>query len=248
MLFVNGLKRSGNHVVIGWICENFHLDHENWINSRNQHYHYNVRNVKKKPYIKGVLYSYEDLDYDQFCQYLPSVAITIAIRRSVSNMVASRIVAFQGNPQIERPPFSDYEDEISADQCSGKFIGAEADLIHRFYSSLMQYDLVIEFDRFIESSTYRLELKRRINALLLPAYPFRVFLSWLTINSELTSALNKVSDIGFGSSFLRRGERETAVQNYAKRVDLLSRDQRQLHDRIVLRLGEIGMPKNFQKN
>ncbi len=70
IVFANGLKRSGNHVVHSWLAENLRLKSINWVNSYNQHYQFSEGKVVVPRYRYGRIYSFEDLTHAQFEKYL----------------------------------------------------------------------------------------------------------------------------------------------------------------------------------
>lgn len=223
-LIINGLKRSGNHVIINWLVENLSMNFKNWVNERNQHYHFKPPTSLPLPYQASTIYSFEDITLEHVRTYGISGDIaTVGIHRSLDNLISSRIIAFVGNPSVGRPGFVDYADELEGDAFSSRLIEAEAHLISAFHAELSEYSLTIYYDAFITDPQYRIGRLAELHRLgfAVPAHPKE-------------ASLENVSEIGFGSSFLPAGQRELNISRYLSRADQLTERQKETFNLIRL--------------
>jgi hypothetical protein len=213
-LIVNGLKRSGNHLIINWLISNLGMSFENWVNGRNQHYHFQPPREIPTSYRAGVIYSFEDITLGQLRTFAIDGLVTLAIYRSLENLVSSRVAAFLGNPEFGRPPFDDYADEIDDRVFSSRLIQAEAALIDTFFEEVSSYTVSISYDQFLFDVRYRTTILRRLRE-----HGFSVALQ------PNDASLIDVPEIGWGSSFLPKGERECDLKRYCTRPTQLTDDQ-----------------------
>ena len=104
---INGLKRSGNHIIIDWLMENFDVRYFSWINNKIQHASYELRKneisfrwldrVGERNFIANT----EDLMSYEFLEILANIErvfnsrpLKVLIFRSIENCLASRIRGF----------------------------------------------------------------------------------------------------------------------------------------------------------
>ncbi|GAB5561848.1 MAG: hypothetical protein SynsKO_34950 [Synoicihabitans sp.] len=219
IVFANGLKRSGNHIIHAWLAENLRLSPSNWVNAYNQHYKFREDKVVVPRYSYGRIYSFEDLTHAQFTKYVRCNKRfkTIGVHRAVSDMVSSRIVAFLGNEF--RPAFDDYQENISNGTFSNHLIDREITLINDYFSGLEAYDHTICYESFISNAhDYRGKklaeiLGRKVE--------------------EKSRSLNAVPFHGWGSSFSAEHIPESETANYHSRKSRLTSKQMQIYEAIM---------------
>lgn len=219
ILVVNGLKRAGNHVIINWLMENTYKVHKNWINGFNQHYKFSDKKVKSIKLSKNIIYSFEDITYNQLIKYIdPNQCEIIAITRSIDNLISSRIIAFIG--KSPRTPFSDYIEHTKNRSYTDYFIEKEANLINAFYSELKKYDQVINYDNFISSDKYRKKLLTKVSS----------------YTEENTKSLEKPTIQGDGSSFLPKKTIEKNICAYKQRRSKLKDNELKMFNSVKKRI------------
>ena len=229
---VNGLKRSGNHIIIDWLVTNFDLMRMNWINNKIQHASYEPRKneilfrwlgrVGERNFVANT----EDLMSHQFLEIavniervIHSIPLKILIIRSIENCLSSRIRGFS------RGNIREYQKIFKQES----FIHHEVKLLRDIYdvSNHRHYDVIICYDQFITDKSYRKETFQKLGGKGI-------------IKEEILKRVHTYN--GHGSSF----SNEFDLDSFRKRKQLLSEKELAHFNMLIERINLKRLADNTQ--